>query len=355
MKTKSFELCAMIIFLTLSCFLGIGAESCLLIAGNDYWIVPIIGTIIGFPLILIYLYIFNSNMNINTLNHHIFGNKIGTFINTLLLLFIISLNIIIFWNLTSFVASQYLYDTPSWFITIIFIIPSIYMISKGPRIILRTTFIFFYIYVILFIFSALGLATQLKLNNIMPILQNGITPVFKAIINYVSYMITPIFLILIIPKKEIDDKNLNKKIIITYFISNAIIFLICFFTISVFGIELTKLYQYPSYHILKRVFVGGFIERMENTLSIQWIITLLIPAIFGFYYISKSLIDNFKINKYITYVIIVILMFLSEYIFRNNTVGENFLIYIYPIFILIFLIIIPIIIAIRLKSKKNQF
>lgn len=355
MRTKSSQFCIMIGFLMFSCFLGIGAESCLAIGGINFWMIPPIATILGLPIILMYIYIFNNSnqKNINELNEELFGKTLGKIISIFLLLFVISFNLITFWNLTSFVSSQYLYNTPSWFITVIFIIPSIYLIIKGPRILFRTTFILFYFAIILYIISALGLASQIKLTNIQPILENGITPVLKGIYNYVSYMILPIFLILIVPRNQIEGKNLNRYLIITYLVTNTLIFIIMFFTLAVFGIELTSLYQYSSYHILKRVFIGGFIERMENTLSIQWIIGLFVPTLFGFYYTSKSIEDIFKIKNKLNFIIIIIIMYFSQYIFKNNTFSEFFTTKYYPLIMGIFFIIIPFIITITIFYKKK--
>lgn len=355
MRTKKLEFCTMIVFMMFSAFLGTGAETCLRIAGIDYWMVPIVGTIIGIPIVLMYAYIFNNlgDKDINALNEELFGKKFGKFINIIILLFVISFNLITFWNMTSFVSSQYLYNTPIWFVNLLFIVPAIYLIIKGPRIMFRSVLMLFYIAIILYIISALGLGTQVKLTNIQPILADGFAPVLKAVYNYISYMIFPIFFILIIPKNEIDGKNMKKSILITYFITSILIFIIMFFVVGVFGIELTTLYQYPSYHILKRVFIGGFIERMENTLSIQWIIVLFISTLFTHYYTTRSLKDIFSMNDKFIIVIVVIIMYLSQYIFKNNTFSEMFLTKYYPIALGIFLFLIPLIITIRLFYKKK--
>lgn len=355
MRTKKMEFCVVIGFMMFSAFLGIGAETCLRIAGIDYWMVPIIGTIIGIPVILIYTYIFNNleDKDINGLNEELFGKKLGKVINIIILLFVISFNLITFWNMTSFVSSQYLYNTPIWFVNLLFLIPSIYLIIKGPRIMFRSILMLFYIAIILYIISAFGLGAQIKLTNIEPILADGFIPVLKAVYNYMSYMIFPIFFMLIIPKKEIDGKNMKKAIMITYFITSLLVFIIMFFVLGVFGIELTTLYQYPAYHILKRVFIGGFIERMENTLSIQWIIVLFVSTLFTYYYTARSFKDIFSMNDKFTIAIVVVIMYLSQYIFKNNTISEMFLTKYYPIALGIFLFVMPFIIAIRLFYKKR--
>lgn len=355
MKTKSLELYVLIIFLMFSCFLGIAPEACLKFADIDFWMIPIIATIIGFPVLLLYLYIFNNkkNLNINQLNEQLFGKFLGKGINIFLLAFVISFNLITFWNMVIFVSSQYLYDTPIWFVTLIFMLPVIYTIIKGPRVMFRSILMLFYIAIILYIISALGLTAQFKLTNLFPILENGIMPVFKGVYPYIAYVIAPLFLILIVPKSEIEGKSLSKGIIITYFIGSLMVFIIMTMVLGVFGYELTTLYHFPSYHILKRVFVGGFIERMENTLSIQWIIVLFITTLFSHYYTARSMKEIFNLkNKYIL-IIILAIMFLSQYIFKSNTFGEDFFINYYHYFIGIFFILVPIVIAGRLFYKKK--
>lgn len=350
MKTKTSEFCVMMIFMMLSCFLGMGAESCLLISGIDYWLVPILGTIIGFPILLIFLSLFNKNKSLPDLIESAFGNKIGKFLNILLLLSSISFNLITFWNLISFVSSQYLYSTPSWFITLLFMLTAIYLLSKNERVIFRTSFMLFYIVLILYFVSFFGLSIQIKITNIMPFLENGITPVLKGIYSYISYMILPIMFLLIVPKKNIENNKLNKYIIITYFISNLSIFIIMFIVMSVFGIELANLYQYPAYHILKRVFIGGFIERMENTIAIHWIIILFISSLFSYYFTKEMIKKVFNFKEIITYILLIVIMFYSQYIFKNNTIGEDIFLKVYPIILGIFLIGIPFITF--LKTKK---
>lgn len=356
MKSKTSQFCIMLGFMMGACFLGISGIVSARIAGVNCWMVPIFGTIIGFPLLLIYLYIFNAkkDKNINSLNIYLFGNKFGKIINVLLLIGVISFNIISFWNLTSFVSSQYLYNTPQWFITLLFTLTMIYFLKQGPRVMLRATMMLFYISIFLYIISGLGLTFQMKMDNLKPILEHGITPVFKGVYNYIAYTIFPIFIMLIISKDKIEQKKLNKWIIITYFITNLLIFIVAFYVIGVFGINLATLYQYPAYHILKRVFVGGFIERMENTLSIQWIINLFIPCAFSFYYTMISVKENFKIkNKVIPYLAIIAVIILSNFVIKNNTIGENILLKIYPLILGIFFLIIPIIIATFIWYKKK--
>lgn len=357
MEIKLSQFCSMMLMIMLSCLLGILGSSCINLAGVDCWMVPIIGFILGIPILLIYLYIYNheKTLNLNELIIKLFGAITGKILASILLFFAITFTMITFWNLTNFVASQYLYNTPQWFIDILFIITTYYFFSKNENTIFRASLVLTFLAAILYGISFIGLMDKINLNNLKPVLENGILPILKASFNYITYAILPIFTLSIIPKNKIDTNKLNKGIIITYIIGNIIIFVCLFVLISIFGINLANLYQYPGYHILKRVFIGGFIERLENVLSIQWIIILFIPCAFCNFYSLNSIknIFNIKKNKYI-YPLLMLLMFFSQYIFKNNTLGENFLIYIYPVFMSIILIGIPLIIFIRILTIKKS-
>lgn len=357
MEIKISQFCAMMMMIMFSCFLGIIDSSSFNIAGVDSWLIPIFGLVLGLPILFLFLYIYTyrSKYNLNELIINLFGKKIGSILATIIFIFAMSFTMITFWNLTTFVASQYLYNTPGWFIDLIFILTTYYFFSKSESTIFRSSLILIYIIIILFSISFIGLLDKIDINNIRPILEHGPRPVFNGIYNYIAYTTLPIFTLSITPKYRINTKHFNRWIIGTYIVSNLLLFIMLFLLVSVFGIDLVSLYQYPTYHILKRVFVGGFIERLENVLSIPYIIVLFIPCAFSSYYSIQSIKDIYGIKKRYIYPILIILMFISSYMFRNNTIGEQFLIHIYPIFMGIIIIGIPILIATKitiLKLKK---
>ena len=352
MKIKSLQFCSLLSLLMCSSYLGIIVPSAIKIAKIDCYLVPVIGSILGLPLLFIYLYIFNAkkNMNINRLNNYLFKNKLGKIINIIILLEVLTFNMITFFNLTTFVESQFLYNTPGLFITILFMFVIFYIFNKKDTTIFRATLILFYIVILLFVISFIGLILKSDINNIKPILENGIGKVISASFNYTFYMVMPIYFTLIIPREKIDSNNLNKKIIKTYFLTNIVLFIILYLIISVFGIEIASLYEYPTYHILKRVFIGGFIERMENVLSIAWIITLIIPCAFTYFYSYNSIKEIFNIKKTFINIFLLTIMFLSQFIFKNNTTSYYFLRNTYPTIIGISIILILILIALKIKK-----
>ncbi len=360
-KITLLELETIIYFLARGLCIGISLSGIIEIAGVDAWISVLIGAIIGLIPFYIFnqLFLFEPNKNIIEKNTLLFKGFIGKLINIILILFCLSMLLVTLWNLTNFISSQYLYNTPQLFIAFVFTIPTIYLLSKSPKIIGRTIFVFFLMEIILYGLSSIGLFNQIEINNLCPILENGFIPILKGSLVYAAYNVLPIFIFTIFPRNNIlkinSNKSLKKNLLITYALSNLGIFLIIFYSITIFGVELSKLYQYPLFQLLRRVEFGGFIQRAEATLSIHWIISLFVFCFLCFFFIKEGLKNIFKNEKMINKIypiIVVIITYFSTLVFKNNTIANKFTYFIFNSFVGLFFFLIPLLIFIKAKNKR---
>lgn len=358
-KLKLSQIMIMIYFICHGCLLGSTTNALFIIAREDSWMVPIIGGIIGFIPFYLSILLMEKfpSYNIFQIIDKTFGKVLGKIINTMLILFVCSYAIIFFWNLTNFISSQYLYNTPQRFIIILFIIPLIYLLSKGIQVIFRSGTIIFILTFTFFIISTCALVPQIQISNIFPILSRGIDAPLKCLICSISYLVLPTFIITCIPKDSYNDqKKFKKCMILSYIFTQITICIVIFCILAIFGIELSILYQFPEFQILRRVSIGGFIERVESTLSIHWILDLFMMITFTCYFIKTGILNiihikSKKIKKYSTNIFIAIMIYSSIYIFSSNTSANSFLIKTYPIYCFIFLLGIPILT--HLFSKKK--
>ena len=151
-------------------------------------------------------------------------------------------------------------------------------------------------------------------------------------------------------KQNFKSKNLTRKLIVRYLLSNLFISIIIITTQGVMGIDLIELFKYPEYVVLKKISLLDFINNIENILSFC--------LIFGNYIFlsicSKQLYDicyeTFK-KKWIYPVFLVVsLFFISNFVFDN----VNFFIIVSKYSWLICLIILIIYILINLNSLKKE-
>lgn len=322
----------------------------------------LIAMIVGFIPVFIFLYIMNykPNLSIIEINREIFGPQIGLIINILLLAFAFSLGVVIFYNLCNFINSQYLYRTPIFMVGITFTIAIWYMLSKGLPVFARVVVIIVYVDFLLYFLSFIGLIGQMDLENLRPFLDEGMNPVINGSLQYIAYNILPLFFLTIIPKNKLKQhERFNQHIIYSYLFTNISLLIITFFTVSILGIELCQVYQYAEFHILKRVSILGFITRVENTLSIQWIFDMLISCTFIVYFICDSIKRLWYIDrkqdhlKILTFVVVAILI-ISAIIFPTNTIAYQILSKVYPYLLYIFLFAIPLVIMLRIYSKEKK-
>lgn len=353
-KINSIQFTSTFILCIISSSIGLSLYTTIKIASIDSYISVVIGSILGLIPLILFLYIFNYQIDapIYKKNTLIFGKIFGNIINIIITILYLIIGITILFNLGNFIVSQYLSETPLLLILIVLGLTIFYIINKGIETITRVSSIFIVIVIFSFIFSFIYLFQEIKLDNLKPILEFGLKKPLLG--GFVNMLITtsPIFTLLIFPKENItDEEKITKYIIIGYIISAIIIFLISFLSNAILGKYLIKLYQYPGYISLKKISLFNFIDRIENFLSIHWILSCFICLSIILYYI-KTNIKRKGNSKLLNIFLCIIVIILSYNIFKNNTQFNNYIYMYYP-YILLTLLIIYIIIALSIIIKKK--
>lgn len=347
--------------MVLANYLGTTSSNVINLAKQDAWFSIIFAFIIGIIPLLLYIKImdYRPDLNICDKIKILLGRKLGGFINFLFLIFTFLLLIILFWNLDNFTGSQYLHRTPTLFIGFCGATCIIYLANQNIFTIMRTLFIMFIIVFSLYIFGTVGLLSQFNIENLKPYFENGfINPILGALLT-TSYNILPLFLLTVIPKDYIQNSHkLGKTIITAYISAGLIMFSIVLLTIGIFGSKLSLLFQYTGFHLLKNISLFGFIDRIESTISIRWILYGICLITIIVYYIDNILKSTFKFKNELIFNILNIFLcisavIMSELIFENNVVKNNFSMHILPYLCLIFFVLIPLLLYIIIRKKQN--
>ena len=348
-KINSLEYNTMLWFLIRASFTEITFTALLYKLKQDAWISIIIGSLIG----LIPLFIYEKlkakfpSETILSLNNKIF--KKGKIINYLILAGTLINAICTFWILIHFANSIFLYKTSLWIISIAFIIPIIYTASKGLHVIGKISLMLFYVSVFFSILIILGLTGNIDISNVKPILENNIKSIFNESLFFIGTNILSMFYLNIIPKNKITNYSVKKNLIF-YTLICLNMLNITFTTICVFGIDLSRLYEYPAFQILKRVNILGILDRIESILSIESMFSLFIQMTITISCIKEIITtyhENKKTNKYIIPFICLIIFIISNIIFKTHESGEGFLRNEYIIVTYITCLILPLITLIK--------
>lgn len=279
--------------LSFGLFMGAGLSNILNLAKEEVWICGIVGTVIGYIILLIFSKLNESSFKITSL-----------IANITLLFFGL-------YSTTKLISSIYLSNTPIYFIMIPNILLVLYTVKKGLNSFLRASFVLFIFFMILMIFSAGMLAPSVDLDFFKPVLINGAG---KIILGSISFAVTSVFPILLMPdfKMQFSSK--------CYLLSSVNLLIVIVCTFGNLGSEMSELYRYPEYIVLKRISALNFIDNVENILFMIWIIVGFESSVTSSLNIAKMY------GKKFFYIVILILYFLISFYLIDSYKVIDFLI-----------------------------
>lgn len=328
-KIYSTGFASLIVNLISAAFFGIGTYKIFAECNNDAYIAAIIGIIVSIlPLtMLIFINKNSKGLDIIDLNISLFGKFFGNILNIVLNVTYFFTTIVIFYNISEFLSIHYLPDTSIIYIQLILLVVITFASGKNMVVISKISQIIFIINMIFFLACQLGIFEEFNLERIYPVMQNGVNPVVKGSLMYFLLAAFPIFLVTIIPSYKLEyDKNSTKKISIFYFLAHLALLVIIFTTILTLGKELILIYRYPEYYGLKTFSLFKILERLENTLSLQFIFTMFIFIVMCFKFITISvgkIVKLKNIDKIFPYVLSILLLILVNRFFENLNQSRN--------------------------------
>lgn len=355
-KISSGEVMAICVGLIFAMFPGFANSLILISSKNASLLSLIISFVIGFIPIFMIIYI-SKKINTNFLDFSIKNFKVFGYILDILLLILIIFSIFIStWLMMDFIISQFLTRSSYYLIAIFISIILAFVVNKGIETLSRTIFLLFIISVTVIVLLLLTLIPYVDLNNLKPFVDVPFKKILNSSFVFLTTSISPIFYILGLKHITKDKKNFSRKILVGYIIASCLIFMVLFFIISVYGIELGSILTYPVYGLFKKVQIFGFIERIENFAAVFLITAFFAQVSYFVYFIKNNISDIFKIKSSIkqnilTYVIAIIIPVVSIYCFKNY----NLFLYIRyaPYVFLIFYVILIIYFVRCLFIKKN--
>lgn len=345
LKIGNKEYSSILFFISETLFLSVGLSDILNKSLNDAIISGIIGIILSF--IFLYLILkfndYEKDLNIFGKLDKLYGKYIGNLISIILVILSILYFIYLLWSQNIYVQNKYLEETSSIITTLFFLIPVLLLARKDMKVISKVSIAVFFVTILELLFSYLNLFNKIDLNNYLPIFNTKISSILISAIKYASYSITPVIFLLVTPKNSINNPDkLNRNLYIINLISGIKFIIVISFLIGIFGIDLSKLFYYPEYSLIKKINTLNFIQNVQNILTINSIYKLLISEVLSLFFI-KTYFEYKNYNKIIFYIMIIISVILSVNLFSNSTIGYNFIkdyyIFIYTIPILLLIII----------------
>lgn len=330
------------------------------IAKQDAWITALITPILGIPVIWIYCFLGSEfpNMTLVGIIKKVFGKWIGFIFSAAYVGLFLEMAAHIPWYVSNFLTMQVMPETPRYVINFLFMAAVILAGLYGIEAIARASEIFMYFVLISFLISMLLILPKVSIENIQPVLENGIIQIVKGSIFIAAFTTFPmIALLMIYPMNAKNIMKAKKSILKGYLQSGAIVFIIIFVSISVLGSAVIEKSRYPTYFLMKEIDVGVIFTRLEFVIAVVWNITELSIGILFFYSGVTGLSELFGLKDYKKIVIPmgIITFLMSGVIYPDSTYESNWIVYAWMPYILTYGLIIPLILISVFLIKKLIF
>lgn len=285
----------------------------------------LISFLIGFILLKVFSSLFTDCFLENLSKSKIFKNVI----KMIFMIGGISIAVYSIFNLSLVIKDIILPNMSQKIIELTFLILASILALKGMKSISIAASLMFLVYVIVVIINS-----SFNLFNVVTINLLPISIDFDKVNFYqlLILSIAPIFMLLIIPKKEIMNFKGFKKYSYLFYIIFYIYFIVkILFIISILGEKYFSIMNYPYIEVLKMINIFNFFERLEEILIINIFIENLIVLAVSLNYLSSIVNSIYNIDKK-AYILIDIIIFL--FLIKLDVVSNSLLTIILTIFVL---------------------
>ncbi len=345
-KVSDRQIAYLSFFLTKSLFLLFMTNTLFRLSKNEVLIVALLGTVLGLLPLFMYLSIWKKKENLNLFEkiNASFSKPISLLFRIFLFVGLIFISVLLTSSIASYIKYSMAKEISLIVISLTFLLLIYYLSYKGSKALFRTGEILFYLFLLLLSISFLGISNYIDIEQVRPFFIEPSSSFFKAIFYYAFFTTSPLLLLLMIPKNQMVDKRKSSWTIIkSYLLSNLLIWIFFFVTISVLGIDLALYYQYPFTILLKKITFLKIIERLEVLLSMHFLFDFILLLGSIFLLLKQGIESIFglkeekKKRKALTLVVL-FLLFGSIYIPLNLSLYSGIVLvisYILPFFLFI--------------------
>ncbi|MCM2531720.1 spore germination protein [Neobacillus pocheonensis] len=298
---------------------AVGAE-----AKQDAWIAILLGVVGGILIFLIYyrLYLFYPDIPLKSYVQKITGKWIGQLIGIFYIVYFIYQATRVLRDIGGLLVTVTYTSTPIFVINTLMILTIIYALHKGFEVIARVAEVYFFIIYLLAIFGFILILFSglIHLENLQPILENGVNPVLKTFLGQtINYPFGEMIVFTMLLPYLNDQKKAKKICIGGILLGGLNILITTVINIACIGVDYFVRSPYPLLSTISKIELG-FIERLDVFFMLYLVIGGFFKITLYYYAAVVGAADIFKFKNYrnLGFPIGLIILFAS------NTIASNF-------------------------------
>ncbi|MCT4563085.1 MAG: endospore germination permease [Maledivibacter sp.] len=327
-------------------------------AGKDAWLAVLLGIAISFPITLIYarLHFIFLGKDLFDILEICFGKIIGKGICLLYVWFTLHHAALILENVGTFINTVSLYRTPIVIPTIVIAIMAMWAVKKGIKVMCEWIVFFLPIIVILLGAFVFLLIPRMRINNVLPVMNNGIIPIIYGGISVFTFPFAETYVFTMIFTR-FDNKKSPYKIHITgLLIGGFMMYTIALTNLLVLSVNTVSTVYYPTYLAATRVKIFNVLQRFEVIIGIVLVLGAFMKISIFLFASCKGVAKTFGFREYGFIALPMGLMSINATYFQNDSIMEifEFAEGIWPYYSSVFQVILPCIIWIAAEIRKKQ-
>lgn len=328
-------------------------------AKQDVWLVAVLSLLLGMMVMLLFASLQKRNPQLTLVQvcDKVFGKWIGGFL-ALSFMFYLFLSVAVqLREIGDFMTTQILPETPIEAIHILFFVVVIYATRLGLVPIARTAEVFMPLLILMLIFMLIFLIPEIKIDNIFPLFGEGIKPIIRASVPFISFPFLELVPVLMILPQVKNAEKIRRSLLIGILVGGTVLAVITTLCILILGAELTAVNLYPSYLLARKIQVGNFLERIESILALIWFASIFMKCTLYFYSMSLGMVQIFNLRdrRAVILPLAVLALLVSinvspNVVYINKVLGE-----IWPMYDLFYGVVVPCVLLLvsYLKSSFN--
>lgn len=336
-------------------------------AGKDVWLAIFLGAVFGCILFIMYyqLYLLYPDDVLTSFVRKILGNWIGIPVSFMYIVVAFYISARVLRDFGELLRAFSYRETPICVINTLLMLLVIYGVNKGIETISRTAELNFMLVILVAVFGLIliFLTDQMTLDRIRPVLENGWSPVFRAVFTetlYVPYGEVLVFTFLF---PYLNNNKRAKMLGITgLLISGIALSGSMLINLLVLGFHIVEDSPFPLFTTVQMISVADFLERLDIIFLIVLFIGTYFKLSLYFYAGIIGLADLFKLksHKEVTFPLGIIIIYCSltiassysEFIMKGKGVSIKF--FVFPAEVIVPIILLVVAYIKRKKRGKNN-
>lgn len=327
-------------------------------AKKDLWLAFILGIIMVLPMVIIYArlhYIFPGKDLFDILEI-CFGKFIGKVMIILYVWFVYYFASDILFTYGQFVRVVCFDETPQIVLILFLGTICILGIKEGIEVLGRFSKLFFNIPIITLFIIIILLIPDMNINNLRPVLVEGIKPVLEGAFSVFTFPFVQIVVFTMAFSNFKRKKSPYKVYIIGLLIGGIYLLVLSLTNILVIGVNTATNVYYPSYATISRIDIAGTIQRIEIVIAITFCLGGFIKISLLLLCVCKGVtkIFGFKDYRFIIMPISLLVLNLSYFQYESVMYYFEWSKDVWPYYHFPFQVILPIVIWIIAEIKKKR-